>query len=74
MQKRRERIEQWRSQRQKGEDKPSMVIMPPSKVWKLDEESDEDEPTTTANDEDDEIDPLDAYMAVSATVDDQTFQ
>ena len=65
MQKRRERVEQWRARRDKAsDDKPSMIIVPPSKVWKLDEESDEEEPATKEDDGDDEIDPLDAYMMV----------
>ena len=69
MQKRRERIETWRSKRKKDvEDTPQLVVVPPSKKWSLEDESDEDEPPPNPDEmgNDDEVDPLDAYMMVSS--------
>ena len=72
MQKRRERIEQWRAERKKlmGETSasPSVVAAPlsPSKRWTLDDDDDDDaDPNKDGGaDEETEIDPLDAYMMV----------
>lgn len=67
MQKRRERIEQWRAERNKNKELIPINIAPPSKKWSLeDEDDDEDESTEagTKNEDDDEVDPLDAYMQV----------
>ncbi|KAH3873461.1 hypothetical protein DPMN_036696 [Dreissena polymorpha] len=67
MQKRRERIEQWRQERKKNIELIPINIAPPSKKWSLeDEESDEEVVATgdDAKDDDDDVDPLDAYMQV----------
>ena len=75
MQKRRERIEKWRSEKKKKEmesvtkdnDKEESKVKPAPKKWSLEEdESDEDEAGANGNDgdlDDDEVDPLDAYMS-----------
>ncbi|GFR93039.1 pre-mRNA-processing ATP-dependent RNA helicase PRP5 [Elysia marginata] len=65
MQKRRERIEQWRAERKKNQDLPTvpLVVPTPTKKWTLeDDEDEEDETSGEKKAEDDEIDPLDAYM------------
>lgn len=65
MQKRRERIEKWRSERKKEE--IPLVVLPPSKKWSLEDDDDEDEAEADskagAGDADD-VDPLDAFMQV----------
>lgn len=67
MQKRRERIEQWRAERKKTQELLPINIAPVTKKWTLenDDEEDEDEAGGHHKQEDDEIDPLDAYMQVS---------
>ncbi|RUS73987.1 hypothetical protein EGW08_018255, partial [Elysia chlorotica] len=65
MQKRRERIEQWRAERKKNQDLPTvpLVVPTPTKKWTLEDDDDEeDEAGGEKKAEDDEIDPLDAYM------------
>lgn len=65
MQKRRERIEQWRAERKKNQDLPTvpLVVPTPTKKWTLEDDEDEEEETSGEKKaEDDEIDPLDAYM------------
>ncbi|KAK3760692.1 hypothetical protein RRG08_010665 [Elysia crispata] len=65
MQKRRERIEQWRAERKKNQDLPTvpLVVPTPTKKWTLEDDDDEEEETSgEKKTEDDEIDPLDAYM------------
>jgi len=68
MQKRRERIEQWRAARKaKQEDVAVVQAAPASRKWTLEDEEDEDaenEVTATQNGENEDIDPLDAYMQV----------
>ncbi len=68
MQKRRDRIEQWRSARKKNQEVVQTVILPPSKKWSLEDDDDEDDDAGTGGgadkDGDDEVDPLDAYMQV----------
>lgn len=88
MQKRRERIEQWRAERKpKAEDVTPVQILPSSKNWTLEDEDEDEEKGGTvetadaaeaeaadadgmetrngdAAEEDDDIDPLDAYMQV----------
>ncbi|ELU06388.1 hypothetical protein CAPTEDRAFT_205408, partial [Capitella teleta] len=72
MQKRRERIEQWRAERKK-ESLPPLQITPPSKVWSLEDDDEVDEEDEEDEKEEDaevkkeeptaeEVDPLDAYM------------
>ncbi|XP_067937972.1 probable ATP-dependent RNA helicase DDX46 [Watersipora subatra] len=64
MQKRRERIEKWRKEKNKGKSDNSMVIMPASKSWNLEEDDDEEdeenngEGVLSGSDDD----PLDAFM------------
>ena len=68
MQKRRERIEQWRAERKKNQDLPTvpLVVPTPTKKWTLEDDDDEEEETSgEKKTEDDEIDPLDAYMQVN---------
>ena len=65
MQKRRERIEQWRAERKKNQEIVQMTVLPPSKKWSLEDDDDEeDDPAPSGNtgNDDDELDPLDAYM------------
>ena len=74
MQKRRERIEKWRSEKKKKEmeamskdnEKEEAKAKPAPKKWSLEEdESDEDEAGVNGSEgnlDDDEVDPLDAYM------------
>ena len=66
MQKRRERIEQWRAERNKVKEIIPINIAPPSKKWSLeDDDDDDDDVGGNKNDgDDDELDPLDAYMQV----------
>ncbi len=70
MQKRRDRIEQWRSDRKKEvEDVPINIAPLNAKKWSLeddDDDDDDDDADTTKNGEceEDEVDPLDAYMQV----------
>jgi len=68
MQKRRERIEQWRAARKaKQEDAPVAQATPASRKWTLEDEEDEDaenDVTATQNGENEDVDPLDAYMQV----------
>lgn len=71
MQKRRERIEQWRTERKKTFEATQIVITPASKKWSLEDDDDEEEPPADgankdANGEEDDVDPLDAYMQVCA--------
>lgn len=72
MQKRRERIEQWRAERKKNQEIVQMTVLPPSKKWSLEDDDDEDDDPTPSNKEgndNDEVDPLDAYMTeVNETV------
>ena len=73
MQKRRERIEQWRAERKKNQETVQLTVLPPSKKWSLEDDDDEDDdPAPSGNkdgNDDDEIDPLDAYMTeVNETV------
>ena len=72
MQKRRERIEKWRAEKNKTKELLPINIAPPSKKWSLeDEDDDEDEnvDTGTKADDDNEVDPLDAYMQVRLSID-----
>lgn len=65
MQKRRERIEKWRAEKNKNKELIPVNIAPPSKKWSLeDEDDDDDDDDGNSNDktDDDEVDPLDAYM------------
>lgn len=72
MQKRRERIEQWRAARKpKVEDLTPIQIAPASRKWTLEDEDEEEEKAAeveeaeTENGEcEEEVDPLDAYMQV----------
>ena len=67
MQKRRERIEKWRAEKNKNKELIPVNIAPPSKKWSLeDEDDDDDDDDGNSNDktDDDEVDPLDAYMQV----------
>ena len=66
MQKRRERIEKWRTDRKKGKEALPINIAPPSKKWSLEDDDDEEDETSTStqNLAEDEVDPLDAYMLV----------
>jgi ATP-dependent RNA helicase DDX46/PRP5 len=70
MQKRRERIEQWRAERKKKQELIPINIAPVSKKWSLEDEDDDDEEEVEVKKEDDEneVDPLDAYMQVSLTI------
>jgi len=74
MQRRRERIEQWRKeekkkglQEKKSESKANTETEETKKSWTLDEEDTDDEAAEDADkkkeEEEDEIDPLDAYMS-----------
>ena len=72
MKKRRERIEQWRAEKKKKEmeanaEKEEPKVNSEAKKWSLEEEeSDEEENGVNGNanaDEEDEVDPLDAYMS-----------
>ena len=66
MQKRRERIEKWRTERKAAQAGKPIQITMPSKKWSLEDDDDDDEPAPTTGNEDlDEVDPLDAFMAVS---------
>ncbi|XP_013414889.1 probable ATP-dependent RNA helicase DDX46 isoform X1 [Lingula anatina] len=65
MQKRRERIEKWREDRKKTIVLPQINIAPPSKTWSLEDDADDEEEEVKQEngaDDEDEIDPLDAYM------------
>ncbi|KAH9513047.1 putative ATP-dependent RNA helicase ddx46 [Bulinus truncatus] len=63
MQKRRERIEQWRAERKKTQEMVPLNIAPVSKKWTLEDDDDEEEDGSgEKKHEDDELDPLDAYM------------
>ena len=69
MQKRRERIEQWRTERKKTFEATQIVITPASKKWSLEDDDDEEEPSADgankdANGKEDDVDTLDAYMQV----------
>ena len=67
MQKRRERIEKWRAEKNKDKQLIPINIAPPSKKWSLeDEDDDDDDDNVNSNNkaDDDELDPLDAYMQV----------
>lgn len=48
MQKRRERVEKWRKEKNKGKSDLGMVVLPKSKSWNL-EEDDEDEEEESKN-------------------------
>ncbi|EEC12441.1 ATP-dependent RNA helicase, putative, partial [Ixodes scapularis] len=64
MQRRRERIEKWREARKKTEEAAMIVLPTPGKKWSL-EDDDEDEKEVAAAievKEEDDVDPLDAYM------------
>ena len=75
MQKRRERIEKWRAEKKKKEmdalsketEKEETKSKPEVKKWSLEEEeSDDDDTGVNGNEgvtEEDEVDPLDAYMS-----------
>ena len=66
MQRRRERIELWRAERKKFKEKPTIQIVPPSKKWSLEDDDDDEVEENAGNEnEDDGVDPLDAYMQVS---------
>ncbi|XP_013780707.1 probable ATP-dependent RNA helicase DDX46 isoform X2 [Limulus polyphemus] len=70
MQRRRERIEKWRAERKKkdieeGGGSQTLIVMPPSKKWSLEDDEDEEPPSESGNKEDieeEEVDPLDAFM------------
>lgn len=66
MQKRRERINAWRKERkQEAEDVPLQIVPPSAKKWTLeddDDDDDDDEGNAGSNVDEDELDPLDAYM------------
>jgi len=68
MQKRRERIEQWRAARKaKQEDVVVVEAAPASRKWTLEDEDDEDaenDVAATQNGDTEDVDPLDAYMQV----------
>lgn len=65
MQKRRERIEQWRAERKKTQELVPVAVAPVQKKWTLEDDDDEeDEANGEKKQEDDELDPLDAYMQV----------
>jgi ATP-dependent RNA helicase DDX46/PRP5 len=71
MQKRRERIEQWRAARKpKVEDLTPIQIAPASRKWTLEDEDEDEEKggegdaAENPNAESEEVDPLDAYMQV----------
>jgi len=68
MQKRRERIEKWRDERKKTKELIPINIAPPSKIWSLEDEDDDDEENdgSVTNEDDDAVDPLDAYMQVNS--------
>ncbi len=71
MQKRRERIEQWRAERKKNQETVQLTVLPPSKKWSLEDDEDEEEEAAPSGEgaENDEVDPLDAYMTeVNETV------
>lgn len=67
MQKRRERIEQWRTERDKKKVLIPIAIAPPSRKWTLEDDDDEEDEPSAANmgENGDDVDPLDAYMKVS---------
>ena len=69
MQRRRDRIEKWRTDRKKGKPLIPLPTAPSSKKWSLEDDDDEDdEPSgSSAGNAADEIDPLDAYMQVLRT-------
>ncbi|XP_059178010.1 probable ATP-dependent RNA helicase DDX46 [Physella acuta] len=63
MQKRRERIEQWRAERKKTQELVPVNFAPVSRKWTLEDDDDEEEDGSgEKKHEDDELDPLDAYM------------
>lgn len=73
MQKRRERIEQWRAERKKNATLMPIQIAPPSKNWSLENDEDDDEDDGGHDDQEggegnDELDPLDAYMQVGELI------
>ena len=69
MQKRRERIEKWRAEKKKKESEQTVEkeeVKPTTKKWSLEDEDCDDENGVNGGEgelEDDEIDPLDAYMS-----------
>ena len=70
MQKRRERIDQWRTERKKTVVATQFVITPASKMWSLEDDEDEEEPPADGagvNGAEDDIDSLDAYMQVCSS-------
>ena len=70
MQKRRERIDQWRTERKKTVVATQFVITPASKMWSLEDDEDEEEPPPVGagvNGAEDDIDSLDAYMQVCSS-------
>ena len=69
MKKRKERVEQWRLARQQKDDKKEDEEMVEGKKWSLEDDDDDDADDAQINsnqnkdgEEDEEIDPLDAYM------------
>lgn len=74
MQKRRERIEQWRAARKAKQDDVTASAdetTPASRKWTLEDEEDEEadnDVTAAQNGEPEDVDPLDAYMQVCLTV------
>ena len=67
MQKRRERIETWRTERKKETVPTQFVITPPSKMWSLEDDEDEDEEGGMGAGHEGDVDPLDAYMMVGGS-------
>ena len=65
MQKRRERIEKWRAEKKKNKEVSLINIAPPSKDWTLEDEEDDDDIAEVKQLDDDDVDPLDAFMVVS---------
>lgn len=66
MQKRRERIEKWRAERKKKQELLPINITPPMKKWTLEDDDEDEDEVVQENDKDDEneVDPLDAFMQV----------
>ncbi|KAL5018688.1 hypothetical protein ScPMuIL_004410 [Solemya velum] len=65
MQKRRDRIEKWRSEKKKNQELLPVNIAPPSKKWSLEDDEDDEDMIDHRMENigaDDEVDPLDAYM------------
>ena len=70
MQKRRERIDKWRSDRKAKQEVLPINIAPPSKKWSLEDDDDDDpleDNIKKEDDDEDDVDPLDAYMEVGTT-------